>query len=136
MSSFRNLPSRNRIHILSVGSLDHGNLVYDALIGRSDFRLSIATDYPELWAMPKQEVIDVAILHDSLSLIGLDDACRFIRRHWPLARILVLRNGQDFLEDALFDSCMEPNTDPIMLLAVIEQLEGERRYRRFGNGQQ
>lgn len=148
MNSFRNLPksdyrsdiansrqNRDSTHIVSIGSLDDGCLVHDAIIGRSDFRLSIATDYPELWTIPEKEVVDFAILHNSLSSIGLDDSCRFIRRHWPLARILVLRNGQDFLEDALFDSCIEPNIDPIILLAVIEQLHAERRHRRSGNGQ-
>ena len=145
MSSFRDLlksdcrddiadprQNRNRIYILSVGSLDHGNPAHHALIRNPGFTLSIATDYPELWAIPKHEVIDIAILHNSLSSIRIEDACRFIRGRWPLTRILVLRNVQAFLEQALFDTCMEPNIDPTILLAVIQQLHAEPSHRRLG----
>ena len=130
-------PSQNRdkIHVLSVGTIDHGSIVHDALLGRPNFRLSITADYRELCSIPAQEVIDVAILHNSLSSASLDDATRLIRERWPLARILVLRQDQSFLEQTVFDSYMEPNIDPIILLAIIEQLHREKRDRRFGNAQ-
>lgn len=140
MSDFRDLSAQspgeaNKIHVLSVGSLDDGSLVHDALLGRRDFRLTIASDYQELRAIPEHELIEVAILHNSLSPISIDDASRFIRERWPQARILVLSHDQGSLGNALFDSCMEPNIDPIILLAVIEQLRGEKRERRFVNAQ-
>ena len=33
------------INVLSVGPVDHGSMVHDALLDGSNFRLTIATDY-------------------------------------------------------------------------------------------
>jgi hypothetical protein len=75
-----------------------------------------------LWAIPKQESIQVVILHNTLSSFELDDASRFIRRCWPHARILVVRQGEDFLDDALYDVRVVSNVDREVLLATIECL--------------
>jgi hypothetical protein len=112
------------IHVLSVGALVCGSRVHDALLNGPGFRLSIAPDYRELWRIPKQEAVQVAILHNTLSTFELDDVSRFIRQRWPHARILVVRNGEGFLEDALYDVRVLSNVDREVLVATIERLIG------------
>jgi hypothetical protein len=77
-----------------------------------------------LWEIPKEESIQVAILHNTLSPVELEDASRFIRRRWPHARILVLRRGVGLLDDALYDERVAPTVTPEVLLAAIEWLAG------------
>jgi hypothetical protein len=110
------------IHVLSVGPVDFGSIVHDALLDGPNSRLSIAPDYRMLWAIPKQESIQVVILYNTLSSFELDDASRFIRRRWPHARILVVRHGEEFLDDALYDVRVVSNVDRQVLLATIECL--------------
>ena len=123
-TNHRALQMAKAIHVLSVGAVDCGSLVHDALLGGPRFRLSITTDYRELWVIPKQESIQVVILHDGLSSIELEDASRFIRRWWPHARILVVCNGEGFLDDALYDVRVVSNVGREVLLATIERLIG------------
>ncbi len=112
------------IHVLSVGPIDFGSMVHDALLNGPCSRLSIAPDYRELWVAPKQESVQVVILHSTLSSFELDDACRFIRQRWPHAKILVLRGGEGFLDDPLYDERVVPTVAPEALLAAIERLAG------------
>jgi hypothetical protein len=104
--------------------MDFGCMVHDALLDGPNCRLSIAPDYRELWAIPKQESIQVVILHNTLSPFELEDASRFIRRRWAQARILVVRRGEGFLDDALYDDRLAPTVVPEVLLTAIERLAG------------
>jgi hypothetical protein len=113
------------IHVLSVGAAVCGSVVHDALLNGPRFSLYIATDYRELWAIPKHETIQVVILHNTLSSFELDDASRFIRQRWPHARILVVRNGEGFLDDALYDVRVVSNVDREVLRATFERLIGD-----------
>lgn len=126
---------KRKIHVLSVGPLDEGSLVHDVLLQVADFRLSIASDYRELWVVPWQEFIDVAILHSTLSEIALEEASRFIRQRWPHVRILVIRSGKGFLDDSLYDDRIAPPVALELLLATIERLVGDRRDRRLENAE-
>jgi hypothetical protein len=124
------------IRVLSVGSVDRGSMVHDALLEGPGFLLSIATDYSGLRAMPEPEDFQVAILHNTLDSFELDDACRLIRHQWPHARILVIRAGEDFLEDALYDDRVIPTVAREVLLMSIDQLtarwhEGRTRDERL-----
>jgi hypothetical protein len=112
------------IHVLSVGPMDCGSMVHDALLAGPNWRLTIATDSRQLWAITKQETIQVVILHNGLSLFELDDASRFIRQRWPHAKILVVCNGEAFLDDALYDVRVVSSADREVLLATIERLIG------------
>jgi hypothetical protein len=112
------------IHVLSVGSVDRGCMVHDTLLKGPKFRLSIATDYRALWAIPKQEPIQVVILHNTLSAIDLEDSCRFIRRRWPDAWILLIRTGEGSLDDALYDDRVLPAVAQEVLLSAIERHAG------------
>jgi hypothetical protein len=121
------------IHVLSVGPVDRGSMVHDALLDGSNFRLTIAADYRELWGMPTQESIQVAILHSTLSTFELEAACRLIRRRWPYARILVVSRGESFLENALYDDRVAPTVALEVLLTTIEQLTCGLHQRRSGD---
>jgi len=96
------------IHVLSVGPLDRGSMVHDALLDGPGFRLTIAAGYRELWAIPRQEPLHAVILHSTLTSFELEAACQLIRRRWPHARILIIRNGEGSLEDALYDDRVAP----------------------------
>ena len=115
------------IHVLFVGPVDFGSMVHDALLCGPNCRLSIAPDYRELWVIPKQESIQVVVLHSTLSSFELDDATRFIRQRWPHTRILVIRSSEGSLDDALYDDRVAPTVAPEVLLTTIERLTGRWR---------
>jgi hypothetical protein len=113
------------IHVLSVGPVDCGSMVHDALLGGSNFRLTITADYRKLWETSTQESIQVAILHNTLSAFESEAVCRLIRRRWPHTRILVISNRESILEDALYDDRVALAVAPEVLLEAIERLTGE-----------
>jgi hypothetical protein len=123
----RDIRRPRAIHVLSIGPIDFGTMVHDVLRVGLRSSLSIAPDCRDLWMTPKQESIQVAILHHALSLIELEDASRFIRQRWPQARILVLRQGEGFLDDGLYDERVAPDAPPAILLMAIERLTREWR---------
>jgi hypothetical protein len=98
-------------------------MVHDALLDRTSFRFSITTDYRKLWEVPAQEMIHVAVLHDTLSSFELEAACRLIRQRWPDAKILLIAKGESFLDDGLYDD-RAPTTARDVLLGTIERLAG------------
>ena len=111
------------IHVVSVGPVDCGSMVHEALLDRTSFRLSIATDYRKLWEVPAQEIIHVAVLHDTLSSLELEAACQLIRQRWPHAKILLVSRGESFLDDGLYDD-RAPTAARDVLLSTIERLTG------------
>lgn len=114
-------------HVLSVGSVQRGCLVHEALHSRSNTHLSITPDWRRLWVLPKQENFHVVVLHNTLSGKELEEASQFIRRQWPQARILVIRFGQEFLDDALYDERVTPAASTETLQAAIDRLVEDRR---------
>jgi hypothetical protein len=120
------------IHVLFVGPLDRGSMVHDALLDGPGFHLTIAAGYRELWAIPSQEPLHAVILHSTLSSFELEAACQLIRRRWPHARILVVRNGDGFLEDALYDDRVAPTVAPEALITTIERLT--KRWHEWRSG--
>ncbi len=114
----------NDSRVLSVGPVDRGIWIHDALSDEPNSRLTIATDYRQLWEIPPKEPIQVAILHDTLSSFELEAACCLIRRRWPHARIVIVRSGVGSLDDALYDDRVVPAVAPELLLTEIERLAG------------
>lgn len=130
----RTIPRMTKtIHVISVGSVAHGNMIHDVLLELMDFRLSVVTDYSRLWAIPKQEPIDIVVLHNTFSSSELEDFCRLIRRRWPHAGIVLVHRGESFLEDALYDDCVVPNVAPEVLLSTIQRLKGRWQGWRSGD---
>lgn len=124
------LRATKTIHVLSVGSLAHGDMIHEVLLEIPDFRLSVATDYSRVWAISKQEPIDVVVLHNTFSSSELEDFCRLIRRRWPHAGIVLVHRGENFLEDNLYDDRVVPNAAPEVLLSTIQRLKGRWQGRR------
>lgn len=110
------------IHVLSVGPVERGCLVHDALLSRPHTHLSITPDYRQLWMLPRQESFHVAVLHNTLSDGELEETSQLIRRRWPKARILVIRYGEGFLDDALYDEQVTPSVAVEKLHAAIDRL--------------
>jgi hypothetical protein len=109
------------IHVLSVGPVDCGSMVHDALFDRASFRLTIATDYRELWGIAAQESIHVGVLHDAFSSFELEAACRLIRQRWPHAKILLVSRQESSLDDGLYDD-RALTAAPDLLGTTIERL--------------
>jgi hypothetical protein len=114
--------SAELFHLVSVGTIERGCFVNDALFGGPGARLSVVTTSTQLWEMPEHDVIHLAILHDTLSSSELEESSRLIRRRWPQARILVIRAGEEFLEDALYDDRAAPSISSEALLTRIEEI--------------
>ena len=124
------------IHLLLISPIDHSYALSDAFTEKEHSRLAVARncrelwmipDLRELWVIPKHETLDVAILHDTISSFELDEACRFIRHQWPSAKILVIRAGENFLDDALYDDRVMPGASAGVLLKAVDEILTRRR---------
>jgi hypothetical protein len=96
-------PSLGGNHVLIVGSMESNNVVRCALLGEPNLTISIVADYRELWTIPNREIIHLVILNVTLTTFELEASSRLIRQRWPRTKILVVRHGEGFLEDALYD---------------------------------
>jgi hypothetical protein len=110
------------IEILAVSAGAWGRPVYDALRSNRSLRLCSTDDPRTLWLIPMQQIIHVIVLNCSLSAHELEEVGRLARHRWPEARILVIRSGDDFMEDALYDDRIYPTADPGVLISSIERL--------------
>jgi len=112
------------LNVLSIGSLDSCNMVRDVLLQRNNCRLSVVTSLWDMYAIPKQNNLDIAILHHTLSQLEVRNASEYIRRRWPAAKILIISAAMNVPDDPLYDEWAHPDQSPGMLLATIEQLTG------------
>jgi len=120
-------------HVLMVGSVEAGNVVRCALLGEPHLLISIVTNYRELWTIPTQERFDLVVLNVTLSIFELDASSRLIRQRWPSARILVVRQGEGFLDDALYDDRVTVEEPPEALRDRIGRLLFSRVERSYRN---
>lgn len=109
-------------HVLMVGPLESGNAVRSALLGEPNLTISVVADYRELWTIPSQEAFDLVVLNVTLSTFELEASGRLIRQRWPHARILVVRQGEGFLEDELYDDRVTVRETPEVLRGRIGRL--------------
>ena len=129
----RDLRVQRLIHVLSVGPMDLGAMVHDALLEVPNFHLSIASDYRGLRMIPKQDSIDLIILHNVFFLSEVEDSSRFVRRRWPHARILFVHWKTELLDDALYDERVDPNVTSENLSSTIQRLTGRWHERGAGD---
>jgi hypothetical protein len=127
------LQVQRSLHVLSVGPTGLGDMVHDALLEVPTFHLSIANDYRGLWMIPKQDPIDLVILHNVFTLSELEDSSRFVRRRWPHARILLVHGKNELLDDALYDERVDPNVTSENLSSTIQRLTGRLHEREAGD---
>lgn len=114
----------NILHVLSIGSADSCNAIRDALLERGHCRVSVATNYRELFAISRREVFEIAILHHITSPLEFRASSEYIRRTWPCAKILVIcaRAEAELLDDPLYDEWIATRPSRDALLAAIEQI--------------
>jgi len=109
-------------HVLTVGSMESGNVVRCALLGEPNLTISIVANYRELWTIPNQETFHLVVLNMTLSAFELEASSRLIRQRWPRSKILVVRQGEGFLEDALYDDRVTLGDTPEFLRDRIKRL--------------
>lgn len=129
-------PAAEKFHLLSIGPLERSYALHDALLDTHSAHpfetpefneMMLLPDYRELWVVPQQQVVHLAVVRETLSEFELDEACRFIRHRWPTAKIVVVRAGENFLEDALYDDRIRPDTSPEHLCKAVLRLLNRRR---------
>jgi len=118
------------LRVLSVGEERSGGLVLDALANQHDFSITFAKDFQELWVVPRAVPIQTCVLHPSLGSFELEEVCRMIRRRWPSASIVVIRDGENMLEDALFDERLHPPVAPELLHSIVLRMSAAQLDRR------
>jgi len=119
--------SSHVIRCLSVGRIEPPTLIDNLMLDQSAFAISITRDYRELWVRSKHELIQIALLHNSLCSFELVEAARLIRIRWPDAKILIIRSGEVSLERNLYDDRLHPPVPPDVLAERISELANEFR---------
>lgn len=118
--SQKQMSTRDLIHVLAIGSLDQHSELHDLLLRLPAVHITALTHFLDLLDLSERDVVHVAVLFESLSLLELLEASRTIRQKWPKAKIIVIRGGEEFLEGFLYDLRLFPKADPQELLAEIE----------------
>ena len=124
------------VWVLSMGQEVPDNVLHDALRSEPNARCYSARDCRDLSMIPDQTVIEFAVLHQTLGPFELAQASATIRHRWPHARILVIRLGEDFLDDALYDDRIVPPVSPTRLLGMIKRILSQRHDSPFPENEQ
>jgi hypothetical protein len=117
--SWDELSTNRIIHVLSVGRIETGRLMCDALLDSPDFRVSFVHDYRDLWISSRQHVVSAVVMHNTLCSFELAEAARLVRNRWPNAKILIIRSGEVSLDRALYDQRLHP---PVNQEVLVEQI--------------
>jgi hypothetical protein len=112
----------NTLHVVSVGSQDQGTFVRDALLTRSRCRLYVASSTWDLSVLLGTAEIDVAILHNTVSLLQMRILTAYIRGRWPSAKILLIQRKELKADYSTYDERIAPGSSARALLAAIERL--------------
>jgi hypothetical protein len=99
-------------------------MTYERYFKERGHALSVAAKYQDLFQTEMNQGCEVAVLHQTLSQKELIEAAHFIRRRWPTARILIVRPEEWWIEDALYDDRVVPDSNPELLLSAVERLAG------------
>jgi hypothetical protein len=111
---------RGATKVLSLGSEEWSNSVRNSLTEAQEEGFVSVESYWELCALPESVSADVAIFHRSFAKDDLRHAAAYIRRRWPLAKILLLGWNADSLEAPLYDDRERGGISPRELVRLIE----------------
>lgn len=125
--SWDELSTNRTIHVLSVGRLETGRLMCDALLDSPDFRISLVHDYRDLWISSRQHVVNAVVMHNTLCSFELTEAARLVRNRWPNAKILIIRSGEVSIDRALYDQRLHPPVKPEVLVEHMRLLTDSLR---------
>jgi DNA-binding response OmpR family regulator len=90
------------VGIVCIGQCRPHHFLSDEILDIPGFKVSTELDYRRVGSA-SHGIPALIVIHDSLPPAELVDACRFIRRHWPVTRILVIHDREELLEDSLYD---------------------------------
>jgi hypothetical protein len=110
------------VHVLSIGSVAPWDGSCDGCFEQRGFAVAVAEGYRELLQTVMGDEYEVAVLQEALSQEELLQVAHFIRRRWPAARILIIRQEEWWLDDALYDDRVVPDANPELLLSAVERL--------------
>jgi hypothetical protein len=122
----RNFRIEDLIHLLFVGPSCPSCGVRDLLSRQPGIEVVDLSDYRSLWDRALWTAVDLAVLCETLSCPELEQSCRFIRRQWPLGRILVIRESAGFLDDSLYDERVHPAATREILVGKIARMLDRR----------
>jgi len=125
--SWDELSTNRTIHVVSVGRIETGRLMCDALLDSPDFRVSFVHDYRDLWISSRQHVVNAVVMHNTLCSFELAEAARLVRNRWPNAKILIIRSGEVSLDRALYDQRLHPPVKEQVLLEQVRLLTDSLR---------
>jgi hypothetical protein len=111
-------------HVLFIGVSGPVNLPYAQPLEERGYVLAAAPGYRDLCQIEMCSRFEIAVILPTLTLAEFLEVAHFIRRQWPLARILILRPEEWWIDDALYDERVTPGTDPDPLLSALERLAG------------
>lgn len=118
--SQKQMSTKDLLHVLAIGSIDQHNELHDLLLQLPTVRITALTHFLDLLDVAEQDLVHVAVLFQSLSPLELFEASRTIRQKWPKSKIIVIHEGEEFLEDFLYDQRLFPTAEPQELLGLIE----------------
>lgn len=121
------------VHIVCIGQCRPHHFLSDEILDIPGFEVSTELDYRKLYSAI-HHVPALVLVHDSLHPIELEDACRLVRHKWPHTRILVIHDGEEFLEDSLYDDRVRPDVSGKDLIARILFLVQTLELWRLGAG--
>jgi hypothetical protein len=110
------------LDVLTVGFLRSNSITRDVLLSRVKCRFVSATCIFDLFVLATNRRIDVVILLDTLSEKDLKISAEYIRRNWPVAKILMIRTQAECLEDPLYDERLLPDLSADDLLSMLDKL--------------
>ena len=90
------------IHVVCVGQCRPHHFISDEILDIPGFKVSTVLDVRDLDTAVRG-VPALVLAHDSLRPVELESTCRFVRQRWPITRILVVHDGEEFLDDSLYD---------------------------------
>lgn len=112
------------IVVLSVGTEETVHRSHTMFLEQHYCAVSVVQGYCGFFQLPASQVCDVAVLQATLSREELHEIARIIRSRWPKAKILIIRDEDWGIEDALYDDRVKPGTDPEVLLEMVQRTIG------------
>jgi hypothetical protein len=110
------------VHVLAVGPIANLDPTYDKYFAERGFVLAIAAGYRDLLQTSEDRRCEVAVLQEALSQDELLEVAHFIRRRWPEAGIVIIRQEEWWLEDAIYDERVMPGAAAELMLSAVERL--------------
>jgi hypothetical protein len=95
-----------------------------ALLER-DYRVSLAKDIREIFFLRERPSFAVVVLSALLGPFALVEAARSVRRQWPGARIVIIGQAANVLEDHLYDETVAQSCKPQELIDMLAQLTSD-----------